>query len=177
MIEKLWYLLTSFSKIGLFGMAGGNSMIQLIQDECVANRGWISAEEFATIIGVNYLFPGLTAVKLSGFIGFKVAGLPGVIASAVALNLPGLMLSMIFYDFITNRQHLPLVSKLLIGMPYAGIALLAGVIVTLGKPLIENNFSWTALILAIGLFVAIGIFRYSTFVSLGVFILACLMLL
>lgn len=177
MIEKLWLLLASFSQIGLFGMAGGNSMIQLIQDECVANRGWVTPEEFATIIGVNYLFPGLTAVKLSGFIGFKVAGLPGAVASAVALNLPGLILSMYFYDFITSRQYLPLVSKLLTGMPYAAIALLAGVIVTLGKPLAQNNLSWTALMLAIGLFVAVGIFRYSTFICLGVFILACLALL
>ena len=69
MIEATSQILMSFGRIGLFSLGGGNAMLKLIQEECVENRGWLTAAEFSSLLGVSYVFPGLTAVKLSALIG------------------------------------------------------------------------------------------------------------
>ena len=95
MLEATWQILLSFGRIGLFSLGGGKAMLKLIQEECVENRGWRTAAEFSSLLGVSYVFPGLTAVKLSALIGLKVAGVPGMLAGVLALNLPGLVLAFV----------------------------------------------------------------------------------
>jgi chromate transporter len=77
----LWQLLVSFGQIGVFALGGGSGMLKLIEEECVENRRWLGAEEFTSLVGATFLFPGLTAVKLSALIGLKVAGLPGLVVA------------------------------------------------------------------------------------------------
>ncbi|MBM3617904.1 MAG: chromate transporter, partial [Alphaproteobacteria bacterium] len=65
MMLAWWHLLLSFGQIGLFALGGGNSMLKLIEDECVNHRQWVTLEEYSEMVGVSYLFPGLTVVKLA----------------------------------------------------------------------------------------------------------------
>ena len=90
--------------VAYFLLGGGHSMLKLIEDECVGNRAWLTIEQFSALTGVTFLFPGLTAVKLSALVGLKVAGVPGLIAGVAALNLPGLLLAVLFYGVIIERQ-------------------------------------------------------------------------
>ncbi len=172
MIKDLWDLLLSFGQIGLFALGGGNSMIKLIEAECVTNRAWLTIDEFSSLLGVSFLFPGLTAVKLSAMIGLKVAGVPGLIAGVLALNLPGLVLATAIYGLIFDHRDSELVRKLLIGMQYGAIALLAAALYSLTKPLVTNQFSLSAGVLAVALFSAVAIFEVSPFISIVVFVIA-----
>ena len=174
---EAWQLLVSFGRIGLFALGGGNSMITLIEQECIENRGWLNIEEFASLLGASYLFPGLTAVKLSALIGLKVGGVPGMLASVLALNLPGLVLAVVLWRLIVVHQDSTLVRKLLIGMRYAAVALLGAALYVLAKPLVTDQLSLPALILALLLFVAVALFDISPFVGIVVFVVAALILL
>ncbi|MDP6516652.1 MAG: chromate transporter [Alphaproteobacteria bacterium] len=177
MIQDLGQLLFSFGKIGLFALGGGHSMLKLIEDECVHNRAWLTIEQFSVLTGVTFLFPGLTAVKLSALVGLKVAGVPGLIAGVAALNLPGLLLAVLFYGVIVERQHIPQVRKLVVGMQYGAVTLLAAALVTLVRPLAAQGLSWVAVGLSVALFVAVAVLNWSPFASIVVFVLACLVLL
>lgn len=177
MIQAVWQLLVSFGQIGLFALGGGHSMLKLIEEECVENRGWLSLDEFSTLVGVSFLFPGLTAVKLSALIGLRVAGAPGLIAAVLGINLPGLGLALVFYTFIIDRQDVPVVRKLVVGMQYGAVALLGAALYALTKPLWGENFTWTASLLAAGLFVAVAFLDISPFASIVVFVIACVILL
>ncbi len=174
---EAWQLLVSFGRIGLFALGGGNSMITLIEQECVENRGWLSIEEFATLLGASYLFPGLTAVKLSALIGLKVAGVPGMIAGVLALNLPGLVLAVVLWRVIVTHQDSALVRKLLVGMRYGAVALLGAALYALAKPLATDQLSLPALILALALFVAVALFDISPFVGIVIFVLAAVIVI
>jgi chromate transporter len=177
MPSSLQDLVLIFGKIGLVSLGGGNSMIKLIEDECVHGRSWLSAPEYAGMIGVTFAFPGLTAVKLAGLIGFKVAGPLGLLASVVALNAPGILLAAVFFQVISRHQDQPLVQKLMTGIQFGALVLLAAALVSIGRPLLVQKASLTIMALSAALFSAIVMFDVSAVVGLGVFLLGCLLLL
>ncbi|MGI4850932.1 MAG: chromate transporter [Janthinobacterium lividum] len=170
-------LMISFGQIGFFALGGGNSMITLIQHECVTNRNWLSLNEFSTITGITFLFPGLTGIKLAGLIGHKVAGFPGLIVSILALNLPGLLMALVFTSFILAHQEKAIVQKLLIAVQYGAVALLAGTIYALSKSLIEFHFNYKAIILSLIFFVSIAFLNFSPFICMIVFTIICTIIL
>ena len=166
----------SFGRVGLFSLGGGNAMLKLIQEECVENRGWLTAAEFSSLLGVSYVFPGLTAVKLSALIGLKVAGVPGMVAGVLALNLPGLVLAFALYGAITRYQDAAWLRRVLLGMQYGALALLAAALWALARPL-GGTLSWTAAGLAVVLFVSVALLDLSPFIGIVVFAVACALLL
>ena len=176
MIEATWQILLSFGRIGLFSLGGGNAMLKLIQEECVENRGWLTTAEFSSLLGVSYVFPGLTAVKLSALIGLKVAGVPGMLAGVLALNLPGLVLAFALYGVITRYQDAAWLRKVLLGMQYGALALLAAALWALARPL-GSTLSWTAAGLAVALFVSVALLDLSPFLGILIFAAACMLLL
>ena len=151
-------------------------MLKLIQEECVENRGWLTAAEFSSLLGVSYVFPGLTAVKLSALIGLKVAGVPGMVAGVLALNLPGLVLAFALYGAITRYQDAAWLRRVLLGMQYGALALLAAALWALARPL-GGTLSWTAAGLAVVLFVSVALLDLSPFIGIVVFAVACALLL
>lgn len=176
MIEATWQILLSFGRIGLFSLGGGNAMLKLIQEECVENRGWLTTAEFSSLLGVSYVFPGLTAVKLSALIGLKVAGVPGMLAGVLALNLPGLVMAFALYGVITRYQDAAWLRKVLLGMQYGALALLAAALWALARPL-GSTLSWTAAGLAVALFVSVALFDLSPFLGILIFAAACVLML
>ena len=176
MITSLWQLLVSFGQIGLFALGGGHSMLKLIEDEVVHQRGWVTLDEFSTLVGSTFLFPGLTAVKLSGIIGLKVAGVPGLVVSIIGITLPGLLLAAIFYSAIMAHKEHPIVKKLLVLMQYGAVALLGAALFSLAKPL-ARDFSLQASMLAGVLFIGVALFDFSPFIGIVLFVVAGLLLL
>ncbi len=76
-MKDLCDITLSFGRVGLFALGGGNGMIKMISEESVGIRKWFTNDEFSSLLGMTFLFPGLTACKLSGMIGFRVAGITG----------------------------------------------------------------------------------------------------
>lgn len=81
-------LLVSFLKIGLLGFGGGPSMVPLIHDEVVRRRTWLEDQEFGDILAIANTLPGPIATKLPGYIGYRVAGVPGCIIAVMAVIFP-----------------------------------------------------------------------------------------
>lgn len=169
MMLAWWHLLLSFGQIGLFALGGGNSMLKLIEDECVNHRRWVTLEEYSEMVGVSYLFPGLTVVKLAGLIGMKTGGVIGLIISVVGITLPGLILAAAFYAVVLSYRENPYVKKLLILMQYAAFSLFAAALYSLSKPFVRD-FNLMPGLLALGLFIAVAVFEVSPFASLIFFI-------
>jgi len=103
-MNNLLTILYSFTKIGLISLGGGNSMLKLLEYEAVNYRHWVSPEEFVAMVGTSFIFPGLTAVKLSALIGYKAAGITGLIIAVLALNLPGLIMAALGYHWLTSHN-------------------------------------------------------------------------
>ncbi len=66
-----WTLFLTFVKIGTFTIGGGYAMLPLIQRE-VVDKGWLSKEDFIDLFSVAQSLPGIFAVNISIFVGYKL---------------------------------------------------------------------------------------------------------
>ena len=77
-----------FFKIGAFTIGGGYAMVPLIENEIVTKRKWIAQEDFIDLLAISQSAPGILAVNISIFIGYKLRGIRGSIITALGTILP-----------------------------------------------------------------------------------------
>lgn len=88
-------LIMAFLRVGLLGYGGGPGSIPLIQKEVVDNYQWMSDEEFSDMLAISNTLPGPIATKLAGYIGYRVAGLSGMLFAILASVVPTVLLMII----------------------------------------------------------------------------------
>ena len=74
---------TTFFKIGAFTLGGGYAMIPIIEREVVERHKWVDKEEFLDLIAISQSCPGVFAVNMSIFIGYKLRQMPSVLPWAL----------------------------------------------------------------------------------------------
>ena len=118
-------LFWTYLKIGTFTIGGGYVMLSMIEREIVERNGWIDREEFLNMIALAQAAPGLIAVNSAIFIGWRIGGLRGVIATVFGAVLPSfliiLAIAMVFQDY----KDLPAVEAIFKGVRPAVVALIA----------------------------------------------------
>ena len=65
-------LFKTFFKIGAFTLGGGYAMIPIIEEEVVNKHKWATREEMLDLIAVAQSCPGVFAINISTFIGYKL---------------------------------------------------------------------------------------------------------
>ena len=117
-------LFLEFAKIGLFTFGGGYAMIPLIENACVANKGWISHDEMMDITVIAESTPGPIAVNCATFVGYKQRGLLGAIAATAGIVLPSLVVICIIAAFLDRFLEIRLVAN-----AFQGIKVAVGVLI------------------------------------------------
>ena len=162
MLKTLCDIIVSFGKIGLISLGGGNSMLKLLEYEAVTYRKWLAPEEFVSMVGSTFLFPGLTAVKLSALIGFKVAGLFGLALAVACLNIPGLIFAFVGYQLLSSHNS-PVTRKIIIAVQYGALALLAAASFSIAQGVVSVYYSHTMAIACILFFCTLAFLQWSPF--------------
>lgn len=122
-------------------------MLPLIEKEMVDGQHWIDREEIVDVFAVSQSLPGVIAINSSMFIGYKIAGLPGVCAAALGVILPSfLIILVIAYAMVSLREN-PYITKAFTGVR-AGVTALIGISAfQLGKSVIKNKAGlWIAIL-------------------------------
>ena len=93
-----------FFRMGSFLFGGGFAMIPFIQQEVVTNYQWLTLDEFVIGIALGQVTPGPILITAT-FIGYKVAGVAGAIASTLGIFLPSLFLVTITAEIHQKIRH------------------------------------------------------------------------
>ena len=128
----------TFAKIGSFTFGGGLAMMPMMQRELIQKRGWITEEDLIDYYAVGQSTPGIVAVNVSTFVGFKQLGVLGGIVATLGMVTPSLVIIMILAGLINSISDYPLIQKALKGINIAVAALLTSVIVNFAKKTIKN---------------------------------------
>ena len=100
-------------------------MLSMIEREIVDKKEWIDREEFMNMIALAQAAPGLIAVNSAIFIGWRIGGWRGVIATVLGAALPSfciiLAIAMLFQDY----KDYPAVEAIFKGIRPAVVALIA----------------------------------------------------
>ena len=106
-------LFISFLKIGLFSFGGGYAALALIQQEVVAENGWLAVGEFNDLITISQMTPGPIALNSATFVGQRVAGFPGSLAATIGCILPSAIIVGALSYFYKKYKDLDLMTDVL----------------------------------------------------------------
>ena len=151
-------------------------MLKLLEYEAVSYRHWVGQEEFIGMVGSTFLFPGLTAVKLAALIGYKAAGMPGLLLAVICLNLPGLLLAFIGYQWLASKEG-PTTRKLMIAVQYGALAMLAAASFSIAQGIISFYYSISLVVACVLFFLALAFLQLSPFWGLIAFVGICFFLI
>lgn len=132
-------LFKTFSKIGAFTFGGGYAMIPMIEAEVVDKHHWISREEFIDLIAVAQSCPGVFAINISTFIGYKLRKERGAVVSAMGAALPSFLIILLIAMFFHRFMDVPWVAAMFRGIRPAVVALIAVPTFNLAK---SANITW-----------------------------------
>ena len=118
-----WTLFLTFVKIGMFTIGGGYAMLPLIQRE-VVDRGWLSKEDFVDVFAVTQSLPGIFAVNISIFVGYRLKKTPGAICCALGTILPSFLIILLIALFFTQVRDNEWVERAFKGLRPAVVALI-----------------------------------------------------
>lgn len=118
-----WTLFLTFIKIGTFTIGGGYAMLPLIERE-VVDKGWLTKEDFIDIFSVAQSLPGIFAVNISIFVGYKLRKSMGAICCALGTILPSFLIILLIALFFTHARDNVWVEKAFKGLRPAVVALI-----------------------------------------------------
>ena len=118
-------LFSTFFRIGIFTLGGGYAMIPLIEAEVVEKRKWIDKQLFLDLIAVAQTCPGVFAINIATFIGYRLCGISGALCTTLGTALPSLLIILAIAMFFQNFQHIPWVAAMFAGIRPAVVALMA----------------------------------------------------
>jgi len=130
-------LYITFFKIGLFTFGGGYAMLPLIQEEMISH-GWLTLEQFMDIVAVSQMTPGAIAINNATFIGFKLAGIWGVLATTLGVISPSLIIVLIIASVFDKFADNDLVQGVWGGIRPAVVGLILTAVISLGQDAITG---------------------------------------
>ena len=122
-----------FFKIGAFTIGGGYAMVPLIENEIVTKRNWISKDDFVDLLAISQSAPGILAVNISIFIGYKLRGIRGSLVTALGTVLPSFIIILAIAMFFHNFKDNPIVERIFKGIRPAVVALIAAPTFSMAK--------------------------------------------
>ena len=139
-------LFWTYLKIGTFTIGGGYVMLSMIEREIVDRKGWIDREEFMNMIALAQAAPGLIAVNSAIFIGWRIGGWRGVIATVLGAVLPSFLIILAIAMVFQSYKDLPAVEAVFKGIRPAVVALIAA---PLCRMAVSAKITWATAIIPI----------------------------
>lgn len=118
-------LFLSFLQIGMFSFGGGYAAMSLIQEQVVTTHGWLSMREFTDLITISEMSPGPIAINAATFVGIKIAGVPGAIASTLGCILPSCIIVTLIAKIYLKYRKMDMLQSILGSLRPAVVAMIA----------------------------------------------------
>ena len=126
--EVLVKLFLSTLYLSAFTFGGGYVIVTLMKKKFVDEYHWIEEDEMLDLTAIAQSSPGAIAVNGAIVVGYKLAGLPGVLVSIVATVIPPFVIIALISVFYNAFRSNSIISQMLEGMQ-AGVAAVIAVVV------------------------------------------------
>ena len=106
---SLMKIFFSFAKVGALTFGGGYAMLPLLQREAVERQGWLADSDITDYYALSQCSPGLIAVNMAVYIGYPLRGLGGVLAAALGVITPSVVVILLLASLLQSFAHVALV--------------------------------------------------------------------
>lgn len=133
-------------------------MVPLIEREVVHRRKWLNEEDFVELLAIAQAAPGVLAMNVAVFVGYRTRGYKGVVSAALGSVLPSFVIILAIATVFTRFRENEVVEQVFKGMRPAVVALIAVPIIRLVKAV---KLTWKTVIIPIAALVLIVVAQVS----------------
>ncbi len=151
-------LLALFLAFARMSLAGFGGVLVFARQAIVEQHRWMTADEFNETFALCHLLPGPNIVNLSMVFGARLRGIAGGIAAFAGLLLPPTLIMTVLAIIYARFGDVEVLRRILAGISCAAVGLLIAVVFRMMTPLLKR-LDAVALILMLGVFLAIGVVR------------------
>ena len=156
--KVLWKIFISTLYLSAFTFGGGYVIVSLMKKKFVDELHWIEEKEMLDLVAIAQSSPGAIAINGSIVVGYKLAGITGVLVSIIGTIIPPfVIISLLSVCYNTFRSN-ELVRQMLEGMQAGVGAVIASVTYEMGAGIVKEKDGISLLIMA-GAFVASCVFE------------------
>ena len=152
-------LFTVFFKLGAFTIGGGIAMLPLLQNTLINEKKWFTREEFMDIVAVCQSLPGVVAINMATYVGYKKKGLAGSLVSTFGVVIPSFTMILIIARFISSLGDNGVLMGAMAGLRAAALGMVVVAMIQLMPAAIKNKWAMLAAVVA---FVLIAVLRINT---------------
>ena len=167
--KKLWKIFWSTFYLSAFTFGGGYVIVSLMKKKFVDEYHWIEEEEMLDLVAIAQSAPGAIAVNGAIVIGYKLAGIAGILTAIAGTVIPPFLIISILsagYQAFRNNQ---IISLMLEGMQAGVGAVIASVTYDMGAVIASVTYDMGAgivkkkdalsYVLMVGAFIASCVFE------------------
>ena len=140
MLHDLLILYTLFFRMGAVTFGGGYAMLPILRREIVQKHQWMDEENIMDYYALSQGLPGIIAVNVSVFIGYKQRKVPGAVAAALGMVSPCIIIISIIAAFLSNFQDNVYVQHALAGISVCVAALILDAVISMWKKGVKDTF-------------------------------------
>lgn len=169
--KLLWKLFYSTLYLSAFTFGGGYVIVTLMKDKFVDDYGWITEKEMLNFVAIAQSSPGAIAVNGAIVVGFKLAGIPGLITSVLGTVIPPFVItSIISVSYELFRTNI-WISLMLEGMQSGVAAVVAAVSYQMAVDIVKEDNKMLIGLMVVA-FIASAVFQinvmYIILISIGI---------
>lgn len=132
-MKELIELYLAFLRIGSVNFGGGYAMLPLLQRDLEEKKHWVTTEELMDYFAIGQCTPGIIALNVSTFIGYKRKGLLGSIVATVGFLTAPIALITIIAMFLQNFASYEIVQHAFAGIRVCVCVLILMAVIRLWK--------------------------------------------
>ena len=107
-------LMLVFAKVAVLTFGGGYAMVPIFENELVRNHAFLTADEFANLVGLAQVTPGPIDFNSATYVGMAQGGLAGALAASLGVVIPSIVISLLVAVFLrraADAQWMKLLMK------------------------------------------------------------------
>ena len=136
-----------FLKIGGTLYGSGYVLVAFLEADFVVSRGWLTEQTLVDAVAVGQFTPG-PVFTTATFVGYVFDGFPGAIVATLGIFLPSFFFVAVTHRLVPRLREAPWASGFLDGVGAAAVAVMAVVVVSLGRVVVDDAFAWVVLAVA-----------------------------
>ena len=149
-----WELFTGFVLVGMFGFGGiGASIYHVL----VERRRWLTASEYASLLGLGQVLPGANLINMATMVGDRFQGAVGALLALTGLLSAPLVSLVVLATLYDQFSDSPDVKAATIAAAAGAVGLTMGTGFKLARNILRSP---TAVLFTLASFLAIGVLRF-----------------
>ena len=130
---SMFSLLLIFMKIAVLTFGGGYAMVPLFEHEIVTRHAFMSAADFANLIGLAQVTPGPIGFNSATYVGMAQGGLAGSVIDSLGVMVPSIVISLVVAIFLRKAADAKWMKLLMQGVRPCVVGIIGAAIIFFAK--------------------------------------------